>query len=446
MRIDVARMSRLDTLRLQLYVTLPTFLAGLIVPNRRLFRWLARGGAATRAMRFLGDVRKTYGEHVWTWFPLRRTLIVFALPTVDEVLKSGDNAADPVLKRWALSRFAPDSLTLSTGDSWVERRAFNACALDLERPLRHADAFIEVAGAEATRLIDPPRTVLGWRDCEVLGQRVSHQVAFGADGSDPDLAEHLRRMLGWSNWFVRHPWSYHRFYTIVARRLARAKPRTRSTCLADEDMWLESRDERSPLRVPRQIAFWLFVLADAIALHVARTLALIAAHPAVQARLREEICAAGPLTPRGIAGLAYLEACIVEELRLWTPVPLLLRRTLRSMSLPGDLDLAKGVQVAFFADFHHRDARAFGDSADRFCPERALDGANPALYAFSAHRQGCAGRTLILFLLKATLAVLLARARFDLLSPSIDTVRIPYRYDHFGIALRPIADDPRRTA
>jgi cytochrome P450 len=433
-------MSLWDTVRLQLRVTVPSAVAGLVVPYRRAFRWLARRGTDGRAMRFLHEIREKYGDHVWTWFPLRRTLIVFALPTVERVLQSSDNAADPTLKRRALSRFAPDSLVISSGDEWLERRAFNECALDLERPLRLRDTLAELAADEAARLIDPPRTLLRWRDFETLGWRLSHQVAFGKTNIDAGLDEHLNGMLAWSNLGLRKPWSYWRFYRILARRLARAMPRTTSKCLVDEDMWLESRSEASTLRVPGQVAFWLFVLKDAIALHVARTLALVAAHPGVQDKLREEIRAAGPLQPPTIDGLAYLEACILEQLRLWTPVPLLLRRATSPMSLGDDIDVTPGAQIAFFAGFHHRDARAFGVDTDRFRPEAALAREHRAFYAFSAHRQRCAGRTLVLFVLKATLASLLTRARFELVKPSIDVDPIPYRYDHFGIALRAVVD------
>jgi cytochrome P450 len=99
-----------------------------------------------------------------------------------------------------------------------------------------------------------------------------------------------------------------------------------------------------------------------------------------------------------------------------------------------------GRQLLIHAGFHHRDPRIFGAHADRFAPDAVVGGGFPDVYVFSAHRQGCAGRSLVTFTLKTTLASLLARCRFELDGSPIDTTRIPYMYDHFGVALRALPD------
>jgi cytochrome P450 len=86
--------------------------------------------------------------------------------------------------------------------------------------------------------------------------------------------------------------------------------------------------------------------------------------------------------------------------------------------------------------FYHRDSQVFGEVADRFSPG-AVTSAFPPVYYFSGHRQSCVGEFLARFLLKATLASLLARFRFELVAPRIVPARIPYLYDHFKIELRP---------
>jgi len=189
-------------------------------------------------------------------------------------------------------------------------------------------------------------------------------------------------------------------------------------------------------RVPSQIGFWFFVLKDALELHVARTLALIAAHHDVQARVRDEVRSAGELTAPKVDQLSYLEACIHEQLRLWTPVPLLMRRAVRPFDLRDDIPIAAEEQVLIHAGFYHRDVRFFGDLANRFSPDSALASGFPKTYFFSDYRQRCAGRTLVTFLLKATLAKLLGRHRFELVGPSVDPNFIPYLYDHFSVRLR----------
>jgi cytochrome P450 len=156
----------------------------------------------------------------------------------------------------------------------------------------------------------------------------------------------------------------------------------------------------------------------------------------VQDRVRDEVAKAGTLTSASIDGLRYLEACVHEELRLWTPVPLLMRRVTRPFVLRDRIALEKEQQILMHAGFYHRDARYFGYAADRFSPQDSHDGKLPPVYFFSAHRQSCVGRPLVTFVLKATLASLLSRFRFELIGPAIDPNSIPYLYDHFSLRLK----------
>jgi len=79
--------------------------------------------------------------------------------------------------------------------------------------------------------------------------------------------------------------------------------------------------------------------------------------------------------------------------------------------------------------------RFFGEFADKFSPDSVTE-EFPPVYFFSDGRQSCAGESLVTFLLKAALAQLLAKFRFELVAPGIAPGRIPYLYDHFGIKLR----------
>ena len=84
---------------------------------------------------------------------------------------------------------------------------------------------------------------------------------------------------------------------------------------------------RSITDAPSQIAFWLFVIMDTIARHVPRTLALIASTPdGVRRQLREEVRSVPAVTAASIGALRFLDACIKEQLRLWTAVPSLFAR------------------------------------------------------------------------------------------------------------------------
>jgi cytochrome P450 len=441
MGIEARKISRLDSLRLQLHLSIPAFLLGLVVPNRLFLSLAARRGGGRATMRFLRELRDKYGcDRLWAWFPLRRTLLVFAPDAIDSVLRGDDNAPDPALKKRALSRFVPDALVISSGDEARGRRAFNVRALDLGALHRHADAFASIAIAEAERLT-ANRVPLRWADFRSLGERVSHQVILGAGRIDPESTKHLARMLRLSNVLLRHVPSFSAFYARIERWLAREEPTSSPSCLVrDAANSLVDGSAGESTEVATQIGFWFFVLKDAVELHVARTLALIAAHPEVQARVRSEILAAGTLSPQAIDGLRFLEACIAEQLRLWTPVPLLLRRAVRTFHLLERTEVEIGQQILIPAAFYHRDPRVFGDVADTFAPDAAMTGGFPAVYTFSAHGRSCAGRSLVMFVLKATLASLLRRSRFELAGPDVQPGRIAYIYDHFRIELRPLPD------
>jgi cytochrome P450 len=170
------------------------------------------------------------------------------------------------------------------------------------------------------------------------------------------------------------------------------------------------------INVPAQAAFWFFVIQDALELHVARTLALISSNQAIRERALDD--ARSP-------GKSYLESCLRESLRLWTPVPLLLRR-----QLTGGAGPASGDVLLIDAAGYHR-SRLFKDP-DRFDP----DGPNPAcadaIY-FSHGGRACAGQHLAVPLIVHTLAALLRRFNFELVEPGIDIDDVPPLFNHFAV-------------
>ncbi|HEX7273970.1 MAG TPA: cytochrome P450 [Casimicrobiaceae bacterium] len=431
--IEVRKLSWWDTLRVQCFVSIPTFLLGLVAAKRWALWLFARLGAGRPTMRFLRELRDRYAsEHLRLWFPVGKTLLVLAPETMEEVLQSDANAADPFLKKRALSRFVPDGVIISSGGTWRERRRFNEGALDFRRRLhRHHDAFLQIVRDETGKI---PARVLRWPDFQNLGERLSQQVILGAGEVKPILGEQLTNLVACSNFLFRDSVNYPAFYGHIGDSLEGKGP---GHCLvADAAGALQRGRAADSTRVPAQVGFWLFVLRDALELHVPRTLALIAAHRKVQQQVRAELAAAGPLTADAIDGLRYLEACVHEQLRLWTPVPLLMRRATRSFILQDEVAIEAEQQILMHAGFYHRDPQVFGEVADRFAPDRAMRAGFPAIYFFSAHRQSCIGRPLVTFLLKATLASLLSRYTFHLLGPDIDPESIPYLYDHFSVRLK----------
>src|SRR6476620_748187 len=165
----------------------PAFFLGLVAPNRGFLFWFARRGGGRGAMRLLAELRDKYRcDHLWCWFPVGRTLLVLAPESIEEVLRSDANAADPFLKKAALSRFVPDSLVISSGDEWRARRPFNETALYLGRSHPHRETFGEIAHQEAARLTGTGSRELRWSDFQTLGERISQQAVRGAGQVSPE--------------------------------------------------------------------------------------------------------------------------------------------------------------------------------------------------------------------------------------------------------------------
>ena len=441
MALEAKRLSLWDTLRLQAAVSLPAAVWGIVAPNRfgvALLCWLNAGRAPVR---LFADFRTKYRcGHLWTWFPAwrwfpaRPTLLVLDPESMDAMLRSGPSAPDPSLKKRALSRFVPEGLIISSGEHCQARRRFNEDVLGFGGLHPDADAFRTIAFDEVARLDLQPGGALRWPHFQSLGERISQQVILGANRHEPEMAAQLAKMVRWSNLLLRHRRSFSAFYRAIARHLS-GTPGAERCLMHRSTTLLQSAAATPATQVPRQAGFWAFVLKDALELHVARTLALIAAHPDVQSRVRREIRSVPALTAESIDGLRYLDGCLREQLRLWTPVPLLLRRADEDFVLRDGIPIKAEQQLLIHAGVYHRDSEAFGDVADRFSPDWADERPRPVLF-FSRHQRSCAGQFLARFLIKATLASLLARFEFRLVNPPIDRQRVSHLYNHFKVELQ----------
>src|SRR2546430_1750895 len=238
MAIEVKKISLWDTLRLQLVLSFPAFLLGLVATNRWILWCFSRIGAGQSTMRFFRDLRDKYRcDHLWVWFPawpVRRTLLVLAPETMEAVLLSDANAADPFLKKRALSRFIPDALVISSGDEWRDRRGFNENALATGRLHRHHDAFKEIVSHEVERLTGESSGALRWADFQALGARISHQVILGTGQLRPEMTVQLAHMVQRSNLLLRHGSCFSAFYAQIERYLTRKEPAASTACLMHE--------------------------------------------------------------------------------------------------------------------------------------------------------------------------------------------------------------------
>ncbi len=163
---------------------------------------------------------------------------------------------------------------------------------------------------------------------------------------------------------------------------------------------------------------------DTLAINGFRALALLASH----ARQRE----------RALADDGYLEGCLEEAMRLWPTTTMLSRETLAETEW-GGVAVPAGAQVLIPNLFLHRD-RERHDYADRFAPERWVDGTAAGDWSFnhfSRGPQGCPGAAIALAIGKSALATVLRDREVELVSPPLDPGRpLPHMLDFFGVRVR----------
>ncbi len=144
---------------------------------------------------------------------------------------------------------------------------------------------------------------------------------------------------------------------------------------------------------------------------------LLASDPAEQARVRAELAAAPPETMDSLAALQAwprLKACLLETLRLYPPVSLLLRTNLQTETILGHT-LEPGCLITISPWVMHRRA-AVWEEPTAFLPDRFLNKAAPwtsgAFMPFGGGPRICIGASFSLAEAQVMLGRLLAQ--FDI--------------------------------
>ncbi|XP_050672482.1 cytochrome P450 4C1-like isoform X2 [Leptidea sinapis] len=160
---------------------------------------------------------------------------------------------------------------------------------------------------------------------------------------------------------------------------------------------------------------------DTSAVGIGNTLKLLAKYPGVQEKLYLELRhvfgdSDRPLVKDDLPKLKYLERVIKETLRLFPPVPFIIRKVLTEMKLPSGhvLPIGSGVVVSIWGV--HRHPKYWGPDADKFDPDRFLPErfqlSNPCAYMpFSNGPRNCLGYQYALMSMKTAVARILRSYR-----------------------------------
>lgn len=410
---------------------IPNYRRGIFTPNRSEFSEWAATHPDPAAVKFLTGLRKKYqSEYFYLRMMLTKSLMVLDPDGIRHILdNSPDIYADAKLKRVGMSHFQPNAVTISRGDEWRERRRFNEAVLETGQSLhQYSDQFLAVIEKETAATLQMGEGRLAWDDFEHMFQKITLQVIFGAGVDDPSMTDELQKMMHESNrsFALGKSKYFDDFYARVRRYLQEA----RASSLAFLCSHVPSTEST---KVENQVPHWMFAMGETLATNTARALTLIAAHPAAEARVREEMGRADLSFAEGIDQLKYLEGCVQEAMRLWPTTPTLVRETVKEDVLGGET-IPVGTQIVIPNSFIQRDGETI-PFADTFSPEVWLE--SSVDYRFNHLSNGtqvCAGKGLALFIAKAVLAALMKEHRYTLMSPPLDPGRpLPHAYDHFQL-------------
>ncbi|KPJ15874.1 Cytochrome P450 4c21 [Papilio machaon] len=146
---------------------------------------------------------------------------------------------------------------------------------------------------------------------------------------------------------------------------------------------------------------------------------LLAQQPQVQERLYNELLEVigekRAIEIEDLPKLKYMEAVINESLRLYPPVPNMLRKVLKDITLPSGVKLMEGTGVCINVWCLHRNPHYWGPDADVFNPDRFLDNVKHHPHAFIPFGSGprnCIGYRYAMMSMKTVLATLLRSYKF----------------------------------
>jgi len=429
------RASIIEGLRFTGQVAVPNVVQGLFRRRRSAVAVAVRTGVDGHAIAFMAGLKRHYGPGpVWIRVAKDEALLLFSSADIRRVLGGSPDpfASDPEPKRRGMAHFQPDALTISRGRVWEDRRRFTETVLDTGQPLhRLSDRFAAVCVEEASELLAGES--LAWDAWNAAVRRVTRRIILGdAAADDVEISDQLGTLMDEANGLPKDEEPserYERYSEKLQSYVDAAEPGSLVGLFGDASV---TRDTKPA----GQVTHWLFALGDTLAINTFRCLALIATHPGPNASVLEELTRAGSLE-RGeeVGGLAYLDACLNEAMRLWPTTPMLSRETIDDVDW-GGTKVPAGTQVLLVNTFNHRDpsAHAF---ADRFAPEEWISGGASEDWSFnhfSHGPQGCPGAGLALLVGKAMLGTVLRARAVELTDPQLDPSRpLPAGLDFFGL-------------
>ncbi|MGQ0843176.1 MAG: cytochrome P450 [Sporichthyaceae bacterium] len=414
-----------ETLRVLAAVVGPQVAQGMVLRRPRVLDIAAGAQIDAVAARVLRRLRERHGgAPVRLAVPGREVAVVLSPRHVAEILAGTPEpfAATTREKGAALGHFGPHGVLVSAVDARPQRRRWNQRALQpgVEHPSRAV-----FASATRMHLGDLGGGVLDWPTFERAWRAVVRRVVLGAsaatDEQTTDLLRRLRRRANWAHLARRRRRDRSRLEAICRTYLDRAEPGS----LAAELARATAGCPHGAAEIAGQLPHWLFAF-DAAGIAAYRTLALLADHPMHLPGAR------------AVTGVPWLQAAVLEAVRLWPTTLSILRETTVPLEWNG-YRLAAGTTLIVPSSFFTRDpARPY---ADLFAPSIWLDGTaqgDPGLIPFSAGPAACPGREVATLVAALGVQAIVQRWDLDVVDgPVLAPDRpLPATLDHTSLRLR----------
>ena len=181
-----------------------------------------------------------------------------------------------------------------------------------------------------------------------------------------------------------------------------------------------------------QVAIFFLAGHETSASALAWALYLLASHPGVQARVADEAVSLGDAPDfAALSQLGFTRDVFREALRLYPPVPMMVRENLRAEDMRGRA-VAPGAQIVLSPWHLHRHERIW-DNPDGFDPGRwqtvaGKDSARDSFIPFSAGPRACPGAGFAMAEGVLLLAMLIRQFRFSLVEG-----RVPVPVAHLTV-------------
>lgn len=168
------------------------------------------------------------------------------------------------------------------------------------------------------------------------------------------------------------------------------------------------------------------------------TCLMLSRHPEVQQKVCEElqdVFGHSDRTPTldDLSNLKYLEAVLKESLRLYPPVPVIVRQLDKDLILPSGFKMVSGTRIMINIWAIHRNRHYWGEDAEQFRPERFIDITlkNPAAFMpFSYGPRNCIGYQYAMMSMKIVISSILRNFKvlpvFDLPCSEQPPLRLQY--------------------